>query len=412
MATTVRLFWKDPYLKEFSAKVVRSFVFNKKPAVILSETAFYPTSGGQPNDEGILNGVKVVDVIEEKDEIIHILEKPLLKEGEEVSGSINFERRLDHMVQHHGQHILSKAFIDVANAQTVSFHLGPNYSYIDLDKRDEINEEAQEKALKIANRAVFENRAVSTTFYDSIEEASKLPLRKLDPTLQAPIRIVNIDGFDLQACCGTHPAFTGQVMCINIINFEKIKKTTRITFLCGMRAINKATEAFLSLKRIALKVAMPIDCPAIEKSLDSMIDDNQKLRKVQSEYEKLLQRTCMQNLLQTISVPPGSFGKYVFELPGKDMNFIKSVGKGLVEEVRTVICLLVPLPLEGKPTTIGFYMTCSNDIEIDLRVLLKEIFSLQAGKGGGDQRTVQGSFNTGDLELVKDAVKTKLNAVN
>jgi len=178
-----------------------------------------------------------------------------------------------------------------------------------------------------------------------------------------------------------------------------------------MRAISKATEAFLSLKRIALKMAMPIDTSAIEKSLDTMIDDNQKLRKVQSEYEKFLQKTCIQSLLQKISVQPSSFGKYVFDLPGKDMNFVKSVGKGLVEEVRTVVCLLVPLPLDNKPTTIGFYMTCSGDIDIDLRMFLKDVFSVQAGKGGGDQRTVQGSFNTGDLDLVKNAVKEKLDAM-
>lgn len=418
---TTRLFWENQYLKQFTARIVKSYTLNKKPALVLDKTAFYATSGGQLNDTGIISTpsggkVKVVDVIEDKDTIIHILEKPdpSLKEGDEINGEIDWERRVDHMQQHHGQHILSKAFIDVASASTLSFHMGSDVSYIDLDKRDELTDEVNDQVMKVANQVIFDNLSVSTAFH-TMEEAKKLPLRKLDSGLQEPIRIVTVGGFDMQACCGTHPSSTGQVQCISIINQEKIKKTTRLYFVCGMRATSRLASLSLSLKRMALKVMKPsLDYLAVEKSFEILQDDNNKLRKIQADLEKEAQKTTVEAILNpgypNVQVLSDSKTKlFVVELEGKDMNFIRAVGKDIVtEHPDIIIATLTPLPIDAKEkTSVGFYITQSANLESDLRPKLKDIFADVPGKGGGEKHLVQGTF-MGDISKVKASIDKHL----
>jgi alanyl-tRNA synthetase len=118
---TRRLFYEDPYLREFTSRITRRLEAAGRPAVVLEATAFYPTSGGQPHDTGTLNGARVVDVLEEGEDIVHVLDKAL--DGDEARGAIDWPRRMDHLQQHHGQHILSEAFVQVAKAETTWFHL-------------------------------------------------------------------------------------------------------------------------------------------------------------------------------------------------------------------------------------------------------------------------------------------------
>ena len=124
---TERLYYLDPYLKEFTARVVRK----TEKGVVLDRTAFYPTGGGQPCDAGTLNGIPVTDVFEEGEEVVHVVAAAV--EGK-VRGAIDGDRRRDHMQQHHGQHLLSEAFVRVSKAQTSSFHLGRQGCSIDLDQ--------------------------------------------------------------------------------------------------------------------------------------------------------------------------------------------------------------------------------------------------------------------------------------
>eukprot|EP01111_Echinosteliopsis_oligospora_P016107 TRINITY_DN6574_c0_g1_i1.p1 TRINITY_DN6574_c0_g1~~TRINITY_DN6574_c0_g1_i1.p1 ORF type:complete len:332 (-),score=61.93 TRINITY_DN6574_c0_g1_i1:216-1211(-) len=301
---TVKLFWNDQYLREFTASIVKKLIVGNKPAVILNQTAFYATSGGQPNDTGFINGVKVVDVVEQTKEetIVHVLAEDLkLEEGAEVKGVIDWERRVDHMQQHHGQHILSKAFIDVANAATLSFHMGADLSYIDLDNRD-LSEEIHQKAQSLANHVIFSNKAVSTSFH-SLAEAKKLPLRKLDDAVVEPVRIIKVsdaDGtiYDMQACCGTHPNFTGQVQAITIVNYEKIKKTQRLYFVCGMRTTNLLYKQAQSLKRMGLKLTSPPDHASVEKAFDQTMIDVTGLKKTVADNEKVIVKAVCNELIE------------------------------------------------------------------------------------------------------------------
>ncbi|MEM8857381.1 MAG: DHHA1 domain-containing protein [Chloroflexota bacterium] len=230
-----RLYYSDSYTIEFSANIVERLVYRESPAVVLDQSFFYPTSGGQPHDVGRLSGVLVKDVFVRKEDgaIIHVLnEEP---EAVEVSGVIDWNRRFDHMQHHCGQHILSRAFIDAAAAPTVSFHMGPESCTIDID----IAEMSSDKLLEVenlANAIVQENRPVTVSEV-TLEKAKSLPIRKLPPVSDGLIRLVDITDFDLTACGGTHVARTGEIGIIKVTKVERRKKHLRVEFLCGRRAL-------------------------------------------------------------------------------------------------------------------------------------------------------------------------------
>ncbi|HZA34557.1 MAG TPA: alanyl-tRNA editing protein, partial [Vicinamibacterales bacterium] len=172
---TLRLYYADAYLATFSGTVAEVFDRDGRTAVVLDRTAFYPTSGGQPFDTGMLGGVRVDDVIDLEDgRVAHVVAAPLAQ-GAEVSGEVDWPRRFDHMQQHTGQHVLSAAFDRVHSARTESFHLGSETCTIDLAVT--LAAEAVAAAEQEANRIVWEDRPVRVRFVSDAEAAS-LPLRK------------------------------------------------------------------------------------------------------------------------------------------------------------------------------------------------------------------------------------------
>ena len=181
---TERLFYQDPYRRQFKARIVERLMVGHRPGVILDRTCFYPTSGGQPHDTGTLEGIPVVDVFEREEDkaIVHVLANEL--EGETVRGEIHWARRFDHMQQHTGQHILSQAFLQVLGAETVSFHLGAEASTIDVDRAPLTTAQLDEVEAR-ANEVVFADRSVRTYFVGQ-EELTRLPMRK-PPVVTGPI---------------------------------------------------------------------------------------------------------------------------------------------------------------------------------------------------------------------------------
>jgi alanyl-tRNA synthetase len=249
---TTRLYYQEPYKTTFEAVVTACETAGDRPQVLLDQTAFYPTSGGQPFDIGTLGDAQVVDVIERDDgEIAHVVDRTL-EVGARVSGSVDWPRRFDHMQQHTGQHVLSAAFDRRFNARTESFHLGTTTSTIDLGREVAVNEIAA--AEEEANRIVWEDRPVAIRFA-TVEEAASLPLRK-EPVRGGPLRLIDIEDFDLSACGGTHVARTGAIGLIAIAGAEKFRSGTRVEFLCGGRALVRfrawrdafaATQKYLSV---------------------------------------------------------------------------------------------------------------------------------------------------------------------
>lgn len=237
--STKRLYYRDANLCEFTARTQAQQHTERGPAVCLDQTAFYPSSGGQPHDTGTLDGAPVLDVWEAEDgSVWHLLERPL--QTEEVKGEIDWSRRFDHMQQHTGQHLLSAAFVNLLDAQTVGFHLGNDAATIDLDKAGLTWDQAFQAEDQV-NGEIWQDRPVGVHFINP-EEVWKFPLRK-PPQVSGTIRVIWIEGYDASACGGTHVKRTGEVGVVKITRLENYKGGTRVTFLCGERALRDYRRA-------------------------------------------------------------------------------------------------------------------------------------------------------------------------
>ena len=230
MATTERLYYNDSRLLEFDAQVVSlSERDDGQIAVTLDQTAFYPTGGGQPADTGTLGGARVLDCIDAEDEgVLHVIQGWVPEIGDMVHGKVDWLRRLDHMQQHTGQHILSAAFVRLFDAPTRSFRMLEHECEIDVDL-DNPTDERIERAVDLANQIIWESRPIQVRQVTS-EEAAALPLRK-EPAREGELRLIEIDDFDLTPCGGTHAKSTGEVGVIAESSWERAKGLARILFM-------------------------------------------------------------------------------------------------------------------------------------------------------------------------------------
>lgn len=231
-----RLYYQNAYTAQFTATITERLAHNGSPAVVLDATYFYPASGGQPPDHGMLADAPVLDVFVREDDgaVVHVLESAPA-DGDTVQGVIDWGRRFDHMQHHTGQHILTRAFIDAAGAPTVSFHLGGDAATIDVDRAD-LDAATLHAVEELANAIVVKNLEVNAWF-PTAAEIARLPLRKT-PEIDGSLRVVGIGSFDYTACGGTHVNITGEIGLIKIVRTEAYKGMTRITFLCGTRALH------------------------------------------------------------------------------------------------------------------------------------------------------------------------------
>src|SRR3989475_6821988 len=242
---TERLYYNDPYLLEFDANITEAKAVGHRLGVVLDKTAFYPTSGGQPNDLGTINDVPLVDCVEDaaSGNVIHVLEGKI--DGQSVRGRIDSDRRADHMQQHSGQHVLSQAFVELFNWPTVSFHLGVVTCTIDLPV-DSVSREQAEQAEDLANRIVRENRSVAVR-YVAPEKIAEAGLRKPSERT-GDIRVIDIAGYDRSACGGTHVRITRDIGPIFITGIERAQKQLRDEFFCCVRVLPYARGANSTLR--------------------------------------------------------------------------------------------------------------------------------------------------------------------
>jgi len=376
MAKTQRLYYTDCYLREFEAQVLRLEAAANGVKVYLDRTAFYPASGGQPTDAGTVAGIEVVDVIDEGEEIAHLLRQP--PQGEVVNGKIAWGRRFDHMQQHTGQHILSAAFEKVGDYKTISFHLGEESSSIDLDS-DRLSPRQLEEAEDAANQVLFEDRAVRISF-PTAGEASRMDLRK--PTSRAgDVRLVEVEGFDLSACGGTHVTRTGAVGLILLRKPERMKGATRVEFVCGGRALRQARRDFGILSAAALLFS------AVPKSLPELIaKQSQELREEMRRREKLLVRLAEFQAKEMWQAAPVVEGRRLVRqiFPAEESEHAKLLAHGLAKLPDTVALLGV----KGQPTKLFFAQTAGGTVE--LSGVLRQAVAKFGGKGGGGRDFAQG----------------------
>ena len=280
---TERLYYNNPGLLEFDARIVETLTLGNRFGLVLDRTAFYPTSGGQPNDLGTINDLPLLDCVEDEETgaVIHVVSSKV--EAETVRGHIDAGRRNDHMQQHSGQHVLSQAFVELFGWPTVSFHLGVLNCTIDLPA-DSISREQSEKAEELANRIVQENRNVAVRYLtqDTIAEAG---LRK--PTeREGDIRVIDIAGYDRSACGGTHVRSTGDIGPILVTGIERAKKQSRVQFICGNRVLRYARVA----NRVLETISQTLSSPPLESAgaARTLWDELQQTRKHVADLESKL----------------------------------------------------------------------------------------------------------------------------
>jgi alanyl-tRNA synthetase len=262
---TEKLYYADPFLKEFTATVLTCEAGKKGFLVTLDRTAFYPEGGGQPTDQGTMNGLAVTEVHEKDGVIFHTVEGNV-DIGETVSCRIDWERRFDHMQQHSGEHILSGILCADYACDNVGFHLGADI--VTIDYNTEITYEQALAAEAKANAVIWANTPVEITYPDSDALASLDYRSKKELTGQ--VRIVTFPKADCCACCGTHVAQAGQVGLVKVLSCQKFREGVRIEILCGKRAFAYLSAVYEQDKAIGQKLSVkPVDTLAAVERLDA-----------------------------------------------------------------------------------------------------------------------------------------------
>lgn len=369
---TKRIYLESPYKVEFEAQVVEKVIWEKKPALILDQTCFYPESGGQPCDKGTINEVEVLKVLEDEARIIHLLDEDI--SSDKITGKIEWQTRFDHMQQHSGQHILSQSFHELLGAETLSFHLGEAISSVEMDIR-KISEEEVENVERRANEIVFQDREIKCYFIPE-EKIGSVPLRR-PPKKKGLIRVVEVSDFDFSACGGTHVRRAGEIGLIKILKLERIRNNVRFEFICGKRTL----EDYLWKNRILreLSTRFTVNEGEILNTVEKLSSDlKSQKRKGKKMQEKIAQYEAQEIIQETKE-------KIIKEL------FVDKTP----EEVRFLVLniirkgdFVVLFGLKGEERG-HLILACSENINIDMREIVPLVSPLIKGKGGGRSSLVE-----------------------
>jgi alanyl-tRNA synthetase len=394
---TERLYYNEPYRTTFDATVLTCEPDHDRFAIVLDQTAFYPTSGGQPFDVGTLDDVLVQDVVDREDgAVVHVADRPL-RANAKVTGSVNWARRFDHMQQHTGQHILSAAFDRLFDVRTESFHLGATSSSIDLAR--EVSASEIHSAEDEANRIVWEDRAVHIRFA-SAEEARALPLRK-ESQRSGPLRLIDVHDFDLSACGGTHVARTGSVGIVAIGSWEKFRRGSRVEFLCGGRALARFREWRDALAATGRHLSVPTSelAATVEKlQLDSKA--LQKTIRAQQEQLAIHEAAALTSRAERI----GQRLVLVEAFDGRDAAGLKALASAAIAAQPA---LTVALFSRTDPPVVVIAAGAASGT--DAAAVLKALTAQFGGKGGGRRELAQGSC-TAPVDVLLHATHAALSA--
>lgn len=387
-----KLYYEDQYLKEFTAEITNIIQKENNFHIELDRSAFFPGGGGQHCDLGYIDNHKVIDVYEEKGVIYHVTETKPIK-IHRVKCKIDWERRLDGMQQHLGQHVLSGCFFTMFNANTVSVHVGKEVSTVDI--KGYLDEETIRKAEIRANEIIKENIKVDF-LTPSKKEFKKLDLRRDLPNTDEQIRIVKIGELDINACCGVHPSRTLDLQAIKIIRWEKHKGNTRIEYLAGTRAVNDYFNKY-DFRNAICKFLNCGENDAkntiinITNDLKNILDENRRIKMEIGEYQ-------IKEMLENAKVVKGiSIIKKIYE--NGDIKHLTKIADKLVQKENVVV--LFAVKFEDRANLI--FASSNNLKDISMNDLLKDAITLIDGRGGGSQFKAQGAGkNCSNLESVMD----------
>jgi alanyl-tRNA synthetase len=385
---THRIYYDDAYVKEFDARImhcevlppdVNSGITAQVWGLVLDRTAFYPTSGGQPNDLGKVGDANVLDVRDDGDEIIHIVDRK--PSSPDVLGCINWPRRFDHMQQHSGQHLLSAMFLERYGRPTVSFHLGAELCTIDVSG-PEPSDEILEGAERAANKIIFEDRPL-TVRYGTAEDLAELGVRK-EVDRAGILRAIEIEGADLQPCGGTHVKSTGQIGTLLLRRCTKMRQDWRLEFVCGVRAGRAARQDFLRIRATAEKLSCaPEELVAAAVRSVSERDANHKKTRV------LLQRLAESEAGQAVlEAAPNADGLFVVHRVFEDGE-PEFLGHFATHVARTEKSIALVADLSSGNVLFAQHLTATRD----MNALLKQVLTKFGGKGGGTRDFARGRLD-------------------
>ena len=367
---TVRLYYENAFMQDFTAAVESCQAAKNGFAVILDRTAFYPEGGGQPADHGTLDGAAVTDVHEKNGVIFHNVDRAV-EIGKTVSGSIDWARRFDHMQQHSGEHICSGLICARFHCDNVGFHMGADAVTIDFNA--DIPWEALLEIEAEANRYIYEDHPIDIRLccgaaLDAIDYRSKKPLA-------GDVRIVSFPGADCCACCGTHVASSGQVGLVKFLSVQKFRAGVRIELLCGGRALRYLSACWEQDVRVAqaLSVKPAASFAAVERLLGEL---------------SALKLRCAR-------LEEAAFAQIAAQYEGKgDVLLFEDEMNG--DSVRR-LCDAVANACGGRCAVFAgagnTWKYAISQADGDLRALTKALNAALCGRGGGKPNFVQGSVN-------------------
>jgi alanyl-tRNA synthetase len=402
MPPTERLYYADSHLIEFEARVIdKTERVSSWTAVILDRTAFYPTGGGQPSDTGTLDGARVVECIDDGDNgVLHVTQGALLEVGSMVKGRVDWPRRFDHIQQHTGQHILSQAFVTLFKAATHSFRVLDHSCEIDVELANP-SAEIIEKAVSLANNVIWEDRPL-TIRQVTAQQAADLTLRK-ESTREGELRLIEIEGFDLTPCGGTHAYRTGEVGMIAVRSWERAKGLVRIEFVAGRRALDDYRVANKTARNVAALFSAGRDdtVPLVKR----VLEENKDLHRRMRGLEEIASRVQAEELLA--NVPPGASGVRVVSHIAEhlDGEHLKRVAVALIARPKTIALLG-----SRYENTARIVFARSADLTDNMNQLVRDACVLLDGRGGGRPELAEGGgSNVKNLGLAIEVARQSLS---
>lgn len=396
-----KLYYEDQYLKEFTAEIIGVIEKNNLYYVSLDKTAFFPGGGGQHCDLGYIDNHKVIDIVEENGEIYHVTQTKPIK-IHRVNCKIDWDRRLDGMQQHLGQHVLSGCFFKLFNANTVSIHLGNEISTVDI--QGYLDEESIRKAERMANEIIYQNIGVNF-LTPSKKELKKLNLRRDLPNTNEQIRVVQIGDLDINACCGVHPSRTLDLQAIKIKRWEKHKGATRIEYLAGKRAI----EDYFKKDDFRNQICKFLNCGEqdainsvnkLSNELKACKDENRQIKIEISDYQIKDMIMSAENL--------GDISVITKIYESGDLKHISKIAEKIVLNDNMIV--LLGVKNEEKANLI--FAASKNINSISMNDLLKDAITLIDGRGGGSKFLAQGGGkNSSNLQGVIDYALRKVSRI-
>ena len=377
----IKLYDTDSYINEFNANVI-SCEKNSDNSyrIILDQTAFFPTAGGQTCDTGVIGNERVLDVIIENEIIIHITENPI-DVGETVNCRIDWDARFRKMQHHSAEHIVSGIATRIFECNNVGFHLSDKEVTIDYDK--EFTESDLLLLEQKANEAIWNNLEIDARYPDD-DELAKIPYRaKLD--LTENVRIVTILGIDICACCAPHVKRTGEIGVIKLRDMMRHRGGVRIRMICGADAFSDYQEKAKSVLKISnlLSARQEEVADSTENLLSQIADKNRKIAELSKELA----------ILKAESVPETNGNIVIFE-DGADAETLRLLANLLKKKTPKLACVL-----SGNADRGYSYIIASE--KVNLREISKDINSALSGRGGGREDMIQGSFGATKKEIEK-----------